>query len=737
MTDLWTDPASPLEELAQILGLELNAFQLKERPDYLSYDAQFNPDTLTSPASLDGVLKRLREKYADALTFDIRIDDLAILTLNAAYESSQLNEFFERLKRKPALILDFKIDKQKLLARWLLTHPTAITKIFLFPKALVRALDVPLLQLAQGKDALLPKPGAGQQVLIFVPDHEIELSGDYLAVLGGKSIAKWTEYVRRLDPVAAKSKIELVYKSASRELKRENVKLGQLTPLHLLTIWKRPKDGPEEIPATNDAVACSLFAQLVACSLLYMAGESRFGKDETNDDAQPAQVDGFWIATFKADKDLASIEVGSTAKITSVISAETIENPLKACRTIGELSRWVYQEELGIGNRIEVVQVAIANYLQDNKPADNLRQLLLRADEIFARVKRLWEQFVGEKLDKYFLHVKELEETVESTTKAYNEHVQSLTTTLTGNMLAAVAVIVGSFLAAIFKSPFEANVFLFGVGIYLAYLTVFPIGIGLVSAWQRFSDSRDVFKKRKEDFSKRLGDKEVEDIVAKTVSDRETWFKRWFGVTIFLYAVVLILVVVALVTVPNAIKRWSDDFKLAEVAYGEPVNSEAVPMVIRGENFDKEKEIVVSVGHSKFTNTDEQSLQVHGSTVLRFSFSRTDLDALLKAKKLSLEVRQGASAMKITTLPTVAPAVPTPQFTRFSVTQGGDIVAEGSNFDSIVQIGFKNVASKFEVSSDGRKLTIKDHGTLKELPPGTTFDITLKDNRKIQVPVTI
>ena len=55
--------------------------------------------------------------------------------------------------------------------------------------------------------------------------------------------------------------------------------------------------------------------------------------------------------------------------------------------------------------------------------------------------------------------MKELEETVEDTTKDYNDQVHSLTKTAIDNVLAAVAVIVGSFLAAMFKSPFQEDAF--------------------------------------------------------------------------------------------------------------------------------------------------------------------------------------------------------------------------------------------------------------------------------------
>lgn len=738
-TPSWQDAIRVLDELAATLGFARS--EIEEKLDDLIYsrsDLPAAPLTLPAEATaadaqldkLNAVLLAAKETYGSALELklslypkDLRLDD--------QYDKLKLSAFCNLIPGSPTVELYLKIDKNKLLPNLGFTQPATTFKIFFSHAALQRALSGTLKDLEEGEQPLFKNFTGESKIIILLLDSPIDLNGDYLAILGGDRIAKWSEYCPLAsDREQARDRVKNVYDQASNELKRQNVSLDYLTPLQLQVDWKTGKGSSGLEPSKSDLVASLLYAQLFACSVFYIAGESRFGK-------QPEEADHSWVAIFKADKYLATVDLWDAETNADRLTDQAVNNPFAACLTISDLALWIYSgEEGGVSNRVAVVQAAVASSLEDNKSDDNLQQLALRADEILERVKRLWKQFVGEKLDKYFLHVKELEETVESTTKSYNEHVQSLTTTLTGNMLAAVAVIVGSFLAAIFKSPFDPNVFLFGVGIYLAYLAIFPIGIGLVSAWQRFSDSRDVFKKRKEDFSKRLGDNEVKDIVAKTVSDRETWFKKWFGVTIFLYAVVFILVVVALVTVPNAIKRWSDDFKLAEVAYGEPVNSEAVPVIIRGENFDKEKEIVVSVGHAKFTNTDEQSLKVHGSTVLSFSLNRTDLDAMLKEKKLSLEVRQGASATKTVNLPLNTPAVPLPEFTQFSLMPSGGIVAQGSNFGSIARINFNGVNLKFEVSTDGGKLTIAADSTLKTLP-GKAFDMTLRDDRTISIPVTL
>src|SRR6266545_7067865 len=106
-------------------------------------------------------------------------------------------------------------------------------------------------------------------------------------------------------------------------------------------------------------------------------------------------------------------------------------------------------------------------------------------------------------------------------------------------MLAAIAVGVGSFISAIFKSPFQPYIFVFGVLIYTLYLLAFPMIVGLTSAWQRFKDARNGFRKHQLEFTKRLSEDEVIDIVGTRVSDNESRFKTWYRTTWILYGVVV------------------------------------------------------------------------------------------------------------------------------------------------------------------------------------------------------
>jgi hypothetical protein len=201
-----------------------------------------------------------------------------------------------------------------------------------------------------------------------------------------------------------------------------------------------------------------------------------------------------WLATFAADKYVAQLSLGSAAA--ARVALKATGSSVGDGETIGTLARWVYGEDR-VADRLTVLQVVVANALEGERRRGEGDGAPGQADDIAKRVEAAWKAFIEQKLDKFFGQLKQLEETIEATSRAYHEQVQALTKTLIDSMLAAVAVVVGSFIAAMFKTPFQPYVFWFGAGVYLAYLLVFPILVGL-SASGSAHDSARMFGRRKE-----------------------------------------------------------------------------------------------------------------------------------------------------------------------------------------------------------------------------------------------
>lgn len=737
----WKDPAGPLKELAEAFSIDVARLHGAESPDELNYtDPRFPLDKIglgedvsvnaQKLAGLDKVLSEMWTRYGQALTLRLKLAG-DVLAVNAEYEKEKLEQFFDLIRESPNFELQLVINKKLLLQQWAFSHASVTFKLFLFPEALARILSDPLMDLEQAPKALLKNFNGETKFIVLVPDRDLELNGVYLSVLGQDAVSRWRNYLPSNLGVT-RGQIRLASEAARERLKWVHIDLEYLTPLQFQVDWLQPADGSEGGPPASDSIAGPLYAQSLACSLLYMAGHSSSNQRRVpSQDSEDQKQDSSWMASIAADNYVVKLRVGDTDELKQVLSAKSTGNPWKTAQLISKLSAWIYEVERDVANRSIVLQNVIANSLQDQEPAEVLSVLVRRAAELSKRVAWGWEAFIGEKLKTYFSQEKELEDVVDSTTKSYNEQVQTLTKTLVDNMLAAVGVVVGSFIAAMFKSPFQEYVFWFGTGIYVAYLLIFPVLVGLTSTWQRFADSKASFAKREKDFTKRLTREQVDQIVGDTVRKRESWFKKWFVTTIVLYLLVLVFLVVAMLFVPGSIKNWSDNFELTDVSYGGPANSDTVPITIRGRNFDKDKEIVAIIGDSGFTNTDGQTLKVHGPTVLTVSPRQEDLATYKANGGGSVFVKQGSAGPKELLLPVSPAPIPEPKFEAWTVgvLAGSGLVCQGENFGSIAAVNLDGVRLKITVSNEGRKIEISNPSASKPLKAGQVLKVALKNGK--------
>jgi len=731
----WREPAAELEKFAEVIGLDPVKLDLTEWPDELVYDnTEFQTDALNlseEPSvraekvnTLNQVFQNLTRKYGPALALRLNLG-VEELIVNSALTVPGIESFCEAVTGSPFEI-HLRINKQKLASHWDVAGPSSIFKIFLFPEALNRAVGVSLTEL-EGDKGLMRGMTGEHKLIVLVPDHNgIALNGDYLTVLGGEHVLRWKEYLPTAKPADALNKVRAIREHLRESPRWTGIELEYLTPLHLYVSW--PDGGVA--PGRDEPIAQGLFGQLLICSLLYMASTSRSGEIAGGGAAAPAMGDYPWTFTFSAKKYLARVEVTSKAVVRQALATSAGLSSWESCRKFGSLAKWVFEEERALVHRLAVIEVVIASSLQDNEPSANLSELVRRADDLTDRVWNRWDDFMEDKLGKYFLQLKQVEDAVTTTTNNHKDQIQTLTKSLTDNMLAAVGVVIGSFIAAIFKSPFENYIFWIGTGIYLVYLVVFPIGVGLVTAWQRFTDSRDGFSKSEREFAQRLSIAEVAQIVGNTVTVSERRFKKWFNFTWVSYALVVLLLLFAMWLLPHEIHRWSDNFEVNGLDYSrsQPPSSDVVPLIIRGANFDKDKEIVVKIGDGTFTNTDGQTLKVLGSSILTVTARQEDLTKARTQAGQAVSVTQGAAGSKTLSLPVDLAPIPKPTYDKWVI--GGDnhsVQVFGSNLSAISEITYDNHKLKITPSTDLKTLVISEEVASKEPWPGRKLLVKLRN----------
>ncbi len=510
--NFWDDLTTPLKNLAREIGVNVDLY---EEIDKLLFWKQNFPADTAKHLSRE-TLNSLAQTYGAALTLQLRTGGDIALNVKGAISDAEWKKLQEELKQASSTddyIFDLQLDKTRLLQSANITHPGAVIKIFLFPETLSRFFNVPLNQL---EDGLLKEATAKQKVLLLVPDHQISLKGDYLAVAGGDECAQWQSYLAQTPPDRAR--VEQMYAEARQSLKWVHFDFKHVTPLQLKVAGTHQPD---------DKIAGAIYAQLAAITVLYTADHASL-------------TGNVWRATYAAQNYVAEVVIENAQTITA-----------QPAIALSEIAEWVYSDKRYKSDRLKVVQGVISHGLQGNDPSSNYRELLNKADHFKSEIDWGWTAFIEGKLEIYFSRVREVEQAVDATVKDFNEQIQALTKTITDNALAAVGVIVGSFIAALFGDKFNAQIFRYGLGLYAIYLFIFPGLIGLTQTWQRYSTAKFSFDKRKNDFCKRLSRSNVEDIIGTTVEVLQNRFKLWFTVTIAVYLIVIALLAFAIWATPT------------------------------------------------------------------------------------------------------------------------------------------------------------------------------------------
>lgn len=584
--DPWHDAAAPLEKLAELVG-----FPGYETPEAWKCNGEFETSRLTAGklAAFEDLLSELVERYGDAVELQIRHDTWVDIELDPQHPRPALEKFRTTVQEDLTLTLDVTIRKSVVAARWGLINDAITTRLYFFSEQLVKSVSGALTKLDSGRDALFQDPG--RKLVILIPGHDIELDGARLAIIGGIAMTRWKQAIpavplsEPLAPLSAQQKVHWI-----------GFQLQTLTPQHLAV---EPKLAADSGAIT---IATALYAHLFVCSLIYLARQTT------------KHGDGSWTSTFISERQEIAIDLAAAPAVTTKAA-------WRSALSLAGMAQWTYGTPTEADDRLIIVQRVAVDALQNNTAALNGTEIIRLAEELFERARWGWESYLAGELKKYLSQQKELEETVEKTTRDFSDQVQALTKSVTDSVLAAVAVIVGSFIVAVFKTPFQEVVFQVATSVYAVYLLVFPMFFGLRTAWERFQKSRDTFAVRRENFEKRLTRDPVKKIVEPLVPNTEKWFRKWYWSTVVAYCMVLVVLVAGIVGVPPLVQRWSDDFTLASASA-----DRSARVVIRGRNFDKEKAIVVTHGRTTFTNlSDPPTLRVHGSTVLTFTANKSEL----------------------------------------------------------------------------------------------------------------
>jgi hypothetical protein len=257
------------------------------------------------------------------------------------------------------------------------------------------------------------------QVIMLVPASEMWLIGTSLSIVGGTRIANWRSAIASTPPDG--ERLHAICNARAEHVRWQEEWLHFLTPLHLRT------SGP---CAPDNVIVNALRVHLTNVIVMYTADRTVYRGTQ-------------WIATY-ADAQQA-IEVPLAVPQDRLGDKAGVQ-----VDTLNRLFDWVYDPHWTV-DRLLHVQIVVTQALAETAMADRYQRLLERADAIYKALQRHWKLFIAGKVDAYSDQVRALEDYIATTVQLFTDQLVAVTKSLSDTALAAVAAVLASFIAALFR----------------------------------------------------------------------------------------------------------------------------------------------------------------------------------------------------------------------------------------------------------------------------------------------
>jgi hypothetical protein len=534
-------PAKPLLRFSQKLGKAAPDWSAREELEQLTCPGvELDTKTALKLTLLD--LLRMVVAYGDALSLKFLLGNFIVLNVGKKLDQQALQDFQNTIRGSRTVNLRIIIDKRKLMARWfgsLFNQRKFPNKMFLylFPEPLERFLcECSLTELEdclwKNKDRTRAAKDYLHQdrVVFLVPGQDCYLLGWHILVLGGQSLREPPQEVFD-DQRISREKHFYVHQKCQDALKWQTQVYISLTPWH---IYIQKQTG-------LDKAAGALRIHFTNLFLLYTADRTIMQIDE-----QGARQ---YMACYSSTKQTVEVPLveNDCAEISSL--------PQKNFDDLLKLFAWAYEQPWNPSDRLIIIQVTIVDALRGADYHQRHRLLVENMPTILDNTNWHWKAFAKEKVELYWEQIQALEDYLEERVKAYSDQIAGMSSKLTETVLAAVGVLLGSFIAALFQGEFNASVFRIGLFTYALYVLCFPLLFNMRNQWENFNITKREFELRVGKFLKRLPDGRAEKIMDEsTVNENAMRFERWFKYSVMVYLALIAFTLIAAFLVPVFMK---------------------------------------------------------------------------------------------------------------------------------------------------------------------------------------
>lgn len=518
--------AGPLTDLAGALGVDAAELAAVEGAATLSHTFSITAEAAGAAALGPEAAEAFVAAYGDAASVEIRTGDLVELAIGpTTFSREELVAFARRAASGGPYELAVRIDKDHL-ARSLVGQPAREVRLFFYAGALSRLL-------LRGVTRLETElwPHAPAPLVVGILDTDVDLVGPHLAVVGGTAL-------HRMADLAQQPPVDVDFPSLLEA--RDRHVAWDVRWTDGLTPWHFDLAGS----CRDRHLRGLLRAQLVKLAVLFTCERAR---------SLPGTVPPVIRAEYRGREHLAVVPIDERSPLEPP-GDEAIASVLGAVD-------WCYrrrgrsEEPDWVSDRLPFLQTRIAQTLEPLPEPDQRLGALTRAmPYLLEGIEWHWRAFVEGKVGDYLENVEKVENAVADTVTSFADRSAVLVKSLGEAVLAAVAVLVGSFIAAAFRDPFNATLFRFSLRTYAAYVVIFPGVVGLLASSHGIRVTRQTFDARIARFKETLHPDKVDAIAGNRIEHAQTSYYRWLAAVAVIYVLVAIAAWTASTIVPKHIQ---------------------------------------------------------------------------------------------------------------------------------------------------------------------------------------
>jgi hypothetical protein len=514
--------SASLAELCNVLGISTADLAATESP--AAFVHSFEVSAADAAHLNPGIVRTFTDQFGSAARIELRTGDLTELVIETGVADDAITAFARSALSGGPYQAIVNVDKGQLIREFLGTPTARPLRVFLFADALSRIL-------VRGIASFESEVWGNSQapLVILVLDTEVELRGELLTVLGGSAIH---EVAKAATLPASVYTFDAVIASRDELIGWDNLWTKALTP------WHFDLSGACE----DERLLGLLRAQLVKLAVLFTCDRARVRPGPNS----PLEI----LGEYRGRDHVAIVAIDERAPL------ECTEAEAGAVLKAVE---WCYHRQNDSGrpewasDRLPFMQTRVAQSLEPRPIEERLAAFVRSMPYLLEGIEWHWKAFIEGKVREYLDQVEQVEGIINETVKRFGDAAAELTKGLSDTILAAVAVLIGSFIAAAFNSPFNATLFQIGVLTYAGYVLLFPGAVGLTASSTRLKRQRSEFDSQIKRFNETLYPDKVKEIVGARVSGAQRSYHKWLTFVAFVYVIVVVLAVVAALTVPGVV----------------------------------------------------------------------------------------------------------------------------------------------------------------------------------------